>query len=273
MNLREFKELFQSEKPMIGMVHLMPLPGSPRYHQPISKIIDRALNDARILVQGGMDGLMIENYGDAPFHPTTVGPETIASITWIVREIQRDIQKPLGINVLRNDSRAALAIATVLGCDFIRVNVHIGAIATDQGVVSGRAFETLRYRSSLASQVKIFADIFVKHGTPLGNCDIGQATIDTVYRGLADAAIVTGKGTGEPVDLDELITVKTAMQHFPILAGSGINESNLHQIIEVADGAVLGTSIKKTGKIENPVDIDRVKKIVTIRDQFLNRSD
>jgi len=269
MNFREFRDLFHSIKPVIGMVHLLPLPGSPQYNNSLSEIMERALTDARTLDQGGVDGLMIENYGDAPFHPTHVGPETIASITWIAREIQREIKKPLGINVLRNDSRAALAIASILGCDFIRVNVHIGAAVTDQGVVSGRAFETLRYRAVLGSQVKIFADIFVKHGTVLGNQDIGQATLDTIFRGLADAAIVTGKTTGEPIDLNEIKTVKAAIQAFPVLAGSGVNIENMNKMLEVADGVVVGTGIKKEGKIENSVDLSRVKKIVEIRNQFL----
>jgi membrane complex biogenesis BtpA family protein len=273
MDIKEFKHLFNSSLPIIGMVHLPPLPGSPRYNQSLGEIIDKAVHDAQAIENGGFDGLIVENYGDVPFYPDRVGPETVAAMTCIVHEIRRRIKKPIGINILRNDSMAAIAIATILKCDFIRVNVHIGTMATDQGIVTGKAFDTLRYRTSLASQVKIFADIFVKHGSVLGRQEIGQASQDVVLRGLADTVIVTGRSTGEFINIDELKEVKKAIPEVPVLAGSGVNEKNIIDIIKLVDGMIVGTWIKEDNKTENQVDEDKVRNLVELKKSITGKDE
>jgi len=265
MHRKAFHECFHHPKPLIGMVHLLPLPGSPRGCRSLEGVIERAVQDARRIIGGGMDGLLVENYGDAPFLPWRVGPETVAAMTCVIREIQKCIDKPLGVNVLRNDAQAALAMATVLGCDFIRVNVHVGVVATDQGILEGRAFDTLRYRETLRSKVRIFADVFVKHGKTLDREDIGQAAEDAVSRGLADAVIVTGGATGESISLDELDNVGKAVPDVPVLAGSGVSTENLGHILSRADGAIVGTGIKEEGRTENGVDETRVRALVEER--------
>jgi membrane complex biogenesis BtpA family protein len=270
MYRKAFHECFHHPKPLIGMVHLLPLPGSPRGSRSLSGVVERAVQDARRIVGGGMDGLLVENYGDAPFLPWRVGPETVAAMTCVIREIQRFVDKPLGINVLRNDAQAALAMATILGCDFIRVNVHVGVVATDQGILEGKAFDTLRYREVLRSEVRIFADVFVKHDKTLDREDIGQAAEEAVSRGLADAVVVTGIATGESVSLDGLDNVRKAVPDVPVLAGSGVSTENLEHILSRADGAIVGTAIKEDGRTENDINESRVRALVEERNGLLS---
>ncbi|MFX0163450.1 MAG: BtpA/SgcQ family protein, partial [Candidatus Hodarchaeota archaeon] len=161
MRIKEFNSLFQTEKPVIGVIHLPPLPGAPRNLEKIEKILERALEDAKKLEEGGINGIIVENYGDVPYYPESVPPETITSMTVICYEISKKISVPLGINVLRNDAKSALAIALATKASFIRVNVHISAMLTDQGLIQGKAHETLRYRSNLKIDTKIFADVKV----------------------------------------------------------------------------------------------------------------
>ncbi|MCZ6680073.1 MAG: BtpA/SgcQ family protein [Candidatus Poribacteria bacterium] len=260
-------QLFFHSKPIIGVVHLLPLIGSPGSMFPFREIRARALSDAGTLIDNGIDGVIIENYGDAPFLPGRVEPHTVASMAVIAEEIREHYpQTPIGLNVLRNDAKSAMAIATVTGANFIRVNVHIGAMLTDQGVLQGRAHETLRYRSTLGSEVKIFADVAVKHAVPLAPLDLPTSAADTYHRGLADALIVTGAATGKSTDLNQLQTVKTAVPQASVFAGSGVKTDNLAEILQYADGVIVGTSIKRDGVTTNEVDADRVRVIVKARE-------
>ena len=234
-------QLFGHPKPIIGVVHLPPLIGSPQSMQSLGEIRTRALSDAGMLIDNGMDGVIIENYGDAPFYPDYVEPHTVASLTLIVSKIrERYPQTPIGLNVLRNDAKSAMAIATTVDANFIRVNVHTGAMLTDQGIIQGRAHETLRYRSVLKSAVKIFADIAVKHAVPLAPINIVTSTEDTYHRGLADALIVTGTATGKSTDLDQLKTVKSTVPQATVFAGSGVTIDSLAEVLQYADGVIVG---------------------------------
>jgi hypothetical protein len=259
-NLRIKNSMFRTDKPLVGMVHLLPLPGSPRFAGDFDTVIQHALLDAHALEEGGADGIIVENFGDAPFHKY-VEAHTTAAMAIVVREVVRAVSVPVGVNVLRNDAKAAMAIAATAGAQFIRVNVHTGAMVTDQGILEGRADETLRYRKILDAEVKIFADVFVKHAAPLGEQTLEQAAKDTAYRGLADALIVSGAGTGEATDLDDVRRVKAAVSDVPIFVGSGVNAGNVAEILSVADGVIVGTSLKVDGKVENPVDVERVRKL------------
>ncbi|MDW8367240.1 MAG: BtpA/SgcQ family protein [Abditibacteriales bacterium] len=257
--------MFRSAKPLIGMVHLLPLPGSVRFAGDLDAVVQRALEDAHALAQGGADGVLVENFGDAPFHKY-VEPHTVAAMAIVVKEVVRAVNVPVGVNVLRNDAQAALAIAAAAGARFIRVNVHTGAMVTDQGIIEGCADETLRYRKMLGADVKIFADVFVKHAAPLGMQTLEQAAKDTAYRGLADALIITGAATGEAPALDDLRRVKTAVPDVPVFVGSGVNAENIGQILSIADGVIVGTSVKGEGRAENPVDVERVRRLNAKRD-------
>jgi membrane complex biogenesis BtpA family protein len=248
-------EAFFARKPALGMVHLAPLPGSPRYGGRMESVLEAALADARALAAAGFDGLIVENMGDAPFFPDEVPPETVAALAVALAALRREVPLPLGVNVLRNDARAALGIAAATGASFIRVNVHTGAAVADQGLLFGRAHETLRRRAAIAPGVAIMADLRVKHARPLG----GDAPLDllaeeTVSRGLADALIVTGPTTGRPVALDDLATARRGARGAPVLAGSGVTAASAAAIAREADGVIVGTSLKRGGRVEAPVD-------------------
>jgi len=248
---------------LIGVVHLLPLPGSPRHREPMEGIVERALADGRALLAGGMDGVLVENYGDAPFFPERVPPETVAALAVCARELARALPCPVGVNCLRNDARAALGIAVAAGASFIRVNVHTGAYTTDQGILEGRAHETLRARAALASEVKILADVHVKHAEPIGTEPIGRAARDAAERGLADALVVTGPATGAPVDLAQLRAVRDAVPDRPVLAGSGVDAANARSVLSVADGAIVGSALEEDGRAGNPVVLERVRALVS----------
>lgn len=261
-------QLFNQPKPIIGVVHLPPLIGSPQSTQPFREIRARALSDAETLIDNGIDGVIIENYGDAPFLPNSVEPHTVAVLALVASAIrERQPQTPIGLNILRNDAKSAIAIATVTDINFIRVNVHTGAMLTDQGIIQGKAHETLRYRSLLKSEVKIFADVAVKHAVPLAPIDIIASAEDTYHRGLADALIVTGTATGKSTDLDQLKTVKSAISQASVFAGSGVTTDNLSEVLQYADGVIVGTSIKRDGVTTNAVDANRVRALVKARER------
>ena len=260
------RKIFERKKPLIGMIHLLPLPGSPRFDEGggLEAVIEHAVRDASALQTGGMDGLMIENFGDAPFFPGAVPPVTVASMTWVLAHLARKVKIPIGVNVLRNDVASALAIASVSGARYVRVNVHIGAVVSDQGVLEGRAHETLRLRSALgAGGVAVFADVAVKHAEPLGERPpLESEAKEAAERGLADAIILTGASTGAPGTPWEIRTVKAEIPGVPVLAGSGIETETLEEFLEVADGVIVGSSLKAEGRAANPVDVARVRAFV-----------
>jgi uncharacterized protein len=253
------KTLFaRHRKILIGVVHLQPLPGSPRWRGDMDSLVEFAANDARAYERGGAHAVFIENFGDVPFTKGPVAPETIAAMAAAGRAIRQAVRLPVGFNVLRNDARAALALCAVCGGDFVRVNVHTGAMLTDQGLIEGNAYETLRYRQRICPGVQIFADVHVKHAVPLGNWTIEDAARDTVERGLADAVIVSGAGTGLEAELADVECVRRSAPTAKVLLGSGVTLANVHDFLPVADGFIVGSSLKLAGKLSNPVDPKRV---------------
>src|SRR5262245_42327939 len=160
---------FRSRKILIGVVHLQPLPGSPRWRGRLDEINQRAVADARAYERGGAHAVIIENFGDVPFTKTNVGPETIAAMTAAGCAVPDAVRLPIGFNVCRTDPRAALALCASCAGSFIRVNVHTGAMLTDQGLIEGDACHTVRYRDRISPGAQILADVHVKHAVPLGN--------------------------------------------------------------------------------------------------------
>ena len=250
--------LARDRKILVGVVHLQPLPGSPRWKGDIESLIRFAVNDARAYERGGAHAVFVENFGDVPFTKGCVAPETIAAMAAAGRAIREAIKLPIGFNVLRNDARAALALCAVCGGAFVRINVHTGAMLTDQGLIEGNAYETLRYRQRVCPRAQIFADVHVKHAVPLGNWTIEDAARDTVERGLADALIVSGAGTGLATDLADVERVRRTAPAAKILLGSGVTLANVHEFLPLADGFIVGSSLKLAGKLSNPVDPKRV---------------
>jgi membrane complex biogenesis BtpA family protein len=215
--------------------------------------------DYHALKSGGVDGILIENYGDTPYFKT-VNPHTITWMTKIILSLNIDI--PFGVNVLRNDAVSALAIAHATGGKFIRSNILSGVMVTDQGIIEGKAADVLRYRRTLQTDIHIFADVLVKHADPLGSPSLVHAAKDTVHRALADALIITGVETGEPPRIQDLSAVKKAVPDTLLFAGSGVTKDNINAILKYADGCIIGKTFKKEGRIENPVDKERVKSLM-----------
>jgi len=245
------------------MVHLAPLPGSPASRRSLADIVRHAVADACALAEAGFDAVLVENFGDAPFRAGPVDPHTVAAMTVVVRAVRRAVARPVGVNVLRNDARTALAVAAACGAAFIRVNVHTGVYATDQGILEGRADETLRYRRRIGTSAVIFADVHVnKHAVPLFASDLAQAARETAYRGGADGLIVSGPATGEPTDLGDLRKVREAVPDRPVLAGSGVTIEQVRAILQIGCGAIVGTAIKRDGCTTAPVDPDRAKAFI-----------
>lgn len=255
------RDIFGTDRPLIGMVHLRPLPGAPG-HESMDQVLEAARRDAAVLTEGGFDALMIENFGDTPFFPEVVPPETVAALTAAVLEVRRASSLPLGVNVLRNDARAALSIAHATGARFIRVNVHTGAMLTDQGWLNGRAHETLRLRTALRARIAILADVLVKHATPPAGLTAADAARDTWERGGADALIVSGAATGAATPLERLREVRAAVPDAPLLIGSGLTPQNARTLLAEADGAIVGSAVQQGGRAGAAADEARVRELI-----------
>jgi len=251
-------------RPVIGMLHAPPLPGAPRCSSEMREIAHFVLRDAETLVRGGVHGLLLENFGDAPFTRGRVSAGTVAAQTTLAIAIRGRFDVPLGINVLRNDALSALAIAVAVDAVFIRVNVLTGARLTDQGIIQGNAYALLRERARLrAEHIPIFADVNVKHSVAMGaERPIEEEAAETLQRGGADGLIVSGVGTGRPADIAELRRVKQAAGTAPVLVGSGVDAETVAVYAADADGFIVGTAFKQDGLITNPVDERRVAALL-----------
>jgi len=254
-----FNDLFGARKPLIGVLHLLPLPGAPLYDGNIQRVYDRALAELDIFRQHRLDSVIVENFRDMPYYPARVPAETVAALAAISRDIVKAAQIPVGINVLRSDGEAAVAIAAATGAHYVRVNVHMGAVVADQGVVQGSGYLSMRLRATLKSNVLVFADVAVKHAAPLADRGLDIETRDLVERGLADAVIVTGDRTGTEASGDDIDVVRQATR-VPVLVGSGATPENIHKALSKIDGAIVGSYFKTDGAGHNFVDAARVER-------------
>jgi membrane complex biogenesis BtpA family protein len=249
---------------LIGMVHLGPLPGSPLYQGDFDGVLQAAAHDATLLATAGFDAVIVENFGDSPFFADDVPKITVAAMARAVTTIGEQLDLPVGVNVLRNDAGAALVIAATCGASFIRVNVLSGTMYTDQGTITGRAADLARIRATVAPQVEVWADVFVKHAAPPPGTTLAQAAADTYRRGGADALIVSGTATGTEPDIEQFAQVRAAVPEARLLAGSGASVTTIAEILQHADGAIVGTSIKVDGETTAPVDPERAAEFVRV---------
>lgn len=204
---------------------------------------------------------MLENFGDAPFYACDVPPITLTAMTRVLCALPTE-DAVVGVNVLRNDAAGALAVAAATGADFIRVNVHCGAMVTDQGLIEGRAADTLRRRAALAPGVAIAADVHVKHAAPLAPRPLREVAVETAERGAADAVILSGAATGAPTSLDHLRAVREALPGHPVWVGSGATVESVAALLSVADAVIVGTATKRDGRVTAPVDPARAAALV-----------
>lgn len=262
-NARErFRASFGAScRPILGMVHLPPLPGSPGFGRDLDAVVEHALADARTLVGAGCNAVIVENFHDAPFFRETTAPEVVAAMTLAAYEVRRAVPVPIGINVLRNSWQAAMAIATVVGAAFIRINVLTDAMVSDQGLVQGCAAELSRYRAALGSNVLIFADILSKHAAPLAVRPVEVLARDAAHRGGADALIVSGEESSDPPDPRLLERVRAAVPDVPLILGSGMTAAHA-DLLRWADGAVFGYGAKPGGDMTQPVSPELTREFV-----------
>jgi uncharacterized protein len=257
--------LFGRTKVVIGVVHLMPLPGSPRYNgETVDAIYQRGLDDAKAYLHGGCDGVIVENHGDIPFaKPDDIGPETSAYMSVVSDRIRRELGRPIGINVLANASIPALSIASAAGAGFIRVNQWANAYVANEGFIEGEAARAMRFRAKLrANGIRIFADAHVKHGAHAVVADrpVEEQVKDLVFFD-ADAIIATGQRTGHAADLGYIRMIKEAAG-LPTLVGSGVTPENVNDILGIVDGVIVASSLKYDGVWWNPVELSRVESFV-----------
>ena len=253
----------EKHKVIVGMVHLLPLPGSPRYAGSIEAILDAALADASALAEGGVDALIVENLGDLPY-PTSPTPlPTLLAMTRIAAAVCDKVKLPIGINVRFNDFRSELAMALACAATFVRVEAFVDNLLTDSGIIPACAADATRYRQAIgAAGVQIWADVQVKESMPLGERPLVEAA-RAAQKNLAEAIIVTGQETGAETPLEAVKAVKSVVR-CPVLVGSGVNVQNAASMLAVADGAIVGSALKFDGKAENRVDRARVRALMDV---------
>ncbi len=262
LRLGSLDELFEIEKPIIGMIHLWPLPGAPGYAgHGMDTILEQARHDAKVLLEGGVDGLIVENMWDLPYYVgTDVQLEAVAAQAVAARAIADLANVPVGVNVIHNGWEAELAIAVAAGLDFMRICILTGARLWDTGDLNpGCAADLLRRRRELgAEHLKLFADVDKKHSVPFPGLDL-ETHIEWTEFYRADALIVSGRMTGDAPPLDKVRRAKEAATR-PILMGSGTTAENIAGFLQFADGAIVGSSLKVDAVAENPVDPERVQR-------------
>ncbi|MFW5680148.1 MAG: BtpA/SgcQ family protein [Pseudomonadota bacterium] len=254
--------LFGRSKVVIGVIHSLPLPGAPEHGgRPMREIVEFAVAEGLRYRDAGLDGLIVENHGDVPFaKPEDLGPETAAAMAVLTERVKTATGLPVGVNVLANGAVVALAVAMAGGADFVRVNQWANAYVANEGLIEGPAARAMRFRSHIgARHVRIFADVHVKHGA---HAIVADRSIEELARDVeffhADVAIATGQRTGDAAALDELATIKGATT-LPVLVGSGVTSANVGDILSVADGVIIASSLKQDGVWWNPVDPDRAR--------------
>lgn len=268
--IKEMEMLFGTTKPIIGMLHLKPLPGSPVYDgKGLAKVIDTALEDAKALINGGVNALQVENFNDPSYFPNVAPPETVASLAVVAHEVRRNFpDTPIGICLL-SDPEASIAVAHTVGGQFIRATFFTEASVDVSGLVTRHPHAILRYRKFLDPSIKILADVHIKHSAPLGQRPIEEAAYDAAYF-LADAVIVSGKHTGKPTSMDDVKRVKNVLPEFPVYIGSGVNADSVGELFKYADGAVVGTSLKYDGDSTKTVSEERVVNFMKIVQKIRN---
>jgi len=256
------RDIFDVKKPIIGMVHLRPLPGSPFYSQgAMSQIIDIAIKEAEILEKAGVDGLQIENMWDHPYlKDDEIGHETTAALAVCAYAVISSSKLPVGINCHLNGSIQAIAAAVSSGAQWIRIFEFVNTYISNSGIIEASGPRVLRFRHAIGGDhIKILADVLVKHGSHFitSDRDIKEQAHDIEsYKG--DAVIITGGATGEKPTLSDIQAVKVSVR-IPVFVGSGITTENVKDYIDVIDGAIVGSEFKEGGKWQNPVSFERTK--------------
>jgi len=251
-----------NKKLLIGMVHLLALPGTPKYKD-LNNVITKAKAEAELLEKLGFDAIIIENMHDVPYLNRKVGEEIVAAFTAISITLKQTIKIPIGIQILAGANTAAIAVAKAANLDFIRGEGFVFSHVADEGLMNSDAGKLLRYRKMIdAKNIKIYTDIKKKHSAHSITADVSIAeTAKAAEFFLSDGIIITGSSTGLPADISELKEVRKSSK-LPIFIGSGITPNNLADYYDYADGFIVGSYIKEDGYWENDISVDRCSKLV-----------
>lgn len=260
------KILTNGSKTVIGMVHCLPLPGMPGFDGDYQKIVDRAVEDALTLEKAGVDAVIVENMGDTPFS-ALLQTSQLAALSACAMKVRSAVNIPMGIDAAFNDCKASLAIAGITGADFVRIPVFVDTVIFTDGIIYPCARECMIYRKQMGLEhVKILADVQVKHAHMLlPQITVEQSAKDAADNG-ADGIIVTGSTIGMETPLEMIMRVKKVVS-LPVFAGSGVKASNIQAQLCTADGAVIGSSLKKDGVLTNPISYDLVREVVSALDK------
>ena len=251
------------EKPVIAMIHVDALPGTPKYSGDIKSIISKTIKEAQLYKDSGIDVLMIENMHDVPYLNRTAGPEITSLMSILLYEVKNVSGLPSGLQVLAGANKQALGAALAAGGDFIRAEGFVYAHVGDEGFFNSDAGDLLRYRKQIgAENISIFTDIKKKHSSHSITVDTSiEDTAKAAEFFLSDGVIITGSATGKEPSLKEIACVKKSV-NIPALAGSGITLENVNEYFNLCDALIIGSYFKTNGLWANPVDPDRVIKLI-----------
>ncbi|MDQ3803629.1 MAG: BtpA/SgcQ family protein [Acidobacteriota bacterium] len=254
---------FPSLKPVIGMIHVGALPGTPAGELSVDDLAERAMREAAVYREGGVDGVLVENMHDVPYLRGRVGPEIVAAMAVVGRAVKAEAGLPVGVQILAGANVEAVAVAHAAGLDFVRAEGYAFAHIADEGWIESSAAEVLRYRKLLgAGRVRVWADVKKKHSSHAVTTDISLgAAAEAVEFMRGDAVVVTGGVTGEPPRVADVREVK-ARCRLPVVLGSGVDAANLADFYHEADAFVIGSYFKEGGHWSNPVDAARVGKLM-----------
>ncbi|WP_274650844.1 BtpA/SgcQ family protein [Paenibacillus humicola] len=260
-------DIFKTDKAVIGMIHLKALPGAPHFPGGnLDAIFDFAMNDVKVYEDCKVDGLVLENSWDIPFSkPEDIGVDTAAAFAALAVRIKQETKLPIGINCLANGAIPALAVAKAADLPFVRVNQWVNAYVANEGFIEGPSAKAMRFRSQIkGDDIKIFADVHVKHGSHsiVADRTLAEQTRDVIFFD-ADVLIATGNRTGDETPTDEVLGIKSNTV-LPVIVGSGMSVDNAEKILSLCNGCIVGSSLKFDGKWWNPVDPDRVKAFMRV---------
>ena len=257
--------IFSRSKPVIGVIHVGALPGTPRNTQSVSELVTAARREAELYRESGVDGVMIENMHDVPYLRGEVGPEIVAAMAAIGTEVKAESRLPVGIQILAGANIEAMAVAHAAGLDFIRAEAYAYAHVADEGLIEASAAKLLRYRRMIgATNVQVWTDVKKKHAAHAITADVSLGeTAETIEFMGADCVIVTGNATGKPPSAAD---VREAKMHcrLPVFLGSGISADNIREFYSEADGFIIGSSFKVDGLWSNTIDPARVEKFMRL---------
>lgn len=268
--MKKFRSVFKVPKPIIGMVHVEPLPGTPNYKGKVKDIINKACTEAKLYLNAGVDAIGIENMHDVPYLCKTAGPEISSLMSIIGYELKSLTKLPVGIQILAGANKQALAAANSAGLDFIRAEGFVFSHIADEGTIQSDAAELLRYRKNIgAESILIFTDIKKKHSSHNITSDVSiEETAEAAEFFQSDGVIITGTSTGKEANINEIKSVKKIVK-IPVIIGSGVNEQNADKYLPSCDALIVGSFFKKNGNWKNTVDKSRVisfmKKVNKLR--------